>query len=145
MRNRKLSPSGDYTWGNSQLDFYNNVPAAVGQAVKTRLLLFQGEWFLDTDEGLPLLEGIIGKHPKSMADATILDRTTGTEGLASVTQFSSEIDPSTRAYSVTMSIDTIYGPVQVTVLLKIDPTGFSTLDTESGFYLETETGDPIVI
>lgn len=113
MKYRKLSSTGDYTWGNSEKDFYIDVPAAVGQAVKTRLLLWEGEWYLDTDVGTPYLEGIIGRHPQSTADTTVQNQVTGTQGLLDITQYQSTIDPLTRFYSVIMTVNTIYGPTEV--------------------------------
>lgn len=145
MRNRKLTATGDYSWGNSEQDFYINVPAAVGQAVQTRLLLFQGEWFLDNTVGLPLIGGVIGKVPQSTADAAVQNRTTGTQGLADISSYSSEIDTATRAYSVQMTINTIYGPLDVPLSINLVPPGFSTLDTESEKYLETESSQAIIL
>lgn len=60
MRYRKLNTNGDYTFGQAQSNFYVNTPEAVAQAVKTRLLLIQGEWFLDVSEGTPYSAKILG-------------------------------------------------------------------------------------
>lgn len=115
MRYRKLSPSGDYTFGNGQQDFYRDVPNAVGQACKTRLLLWLGEWFLDTQEGTLMMQGILGKHSLDQADVTIQDRVLGTQGLTDIKNYVSAIDPDTRGLQVQFDIDTIYGPTSVQV------------------------------
>jgi len=115
MRYRILSEDDDYTFGGSQLNFYRDVPAAVGQAAKTRLLLWLGEWFLNTNDGTPYMTGILGKHPKSTADATIRNRVINTQGMVSIENYQSEIDPDTRSLSVTMNINTIYGPTQAQI------------------------------
>lgn len=115
MRYRKLSPTGDYVFGQSANDFYNNVPAAPGQAVKTSLLLFQGEWFLDSSVGTPYFVGILGKHSQALADATVQNQILNTEGVTNITQYTSNIDPATRAYSVEAAINTVYGPTQVQI------------------------------
>lgn len=115
MRYRKLSPTGDYTWGNNALDFYIDVPEAVAQAVKTRLLLWFGEWFLDIEEGTPYMQGVIGKHSQATADSTIQSRIAGTESLTGIPSFTSTIDSDTREYSASATIDTLYGPTQVTL------------------------------
>jgi hypothetical protein len=57
---RKLDADGDYTFGLQGGNFYKNNPEAVGQAVKTRLSLIQGEWFLDTNAGTPYNSQILG-------------------------------------------------------------------------------------
>ena len=115
MRYRKLSASGDYTFGHGQQDFWRDVPEAVGQAVRTRLLLWLGEWFLNIDEGTPYMQGILGKYSVDVANITIQDRVFGTQGLTDITNFESEIDPDTRNLSVQFSIDTIYGPTSVEI------------------------------
>jgi len=115
MRYRKLTADGDYSFGAGQLDFWRDVPEAVGQAVQTRLLLWTGEWFLDTDEGTPFMIGILGKHSKEMADATIQDRINGTQGMVDISDYTSVINGETRQMQVDVSINTIYGPTAVDV------------------------------
>jgi hypothetical protein len=113
MRYRKLDQDGDYTFGHSQDDFYRDEPAAVGQAALTRLLLWLGEWFLDTDEGTQYMQGILGKNDISIADTNIQDRISGTESLTDISDFQSSIDPVTRHYSFIATIDTEFGPTQI--------------------------------
>ncbi len=113
MRNRKLSPTGDFTFGGGLQNFYINVPAAVGQAVGTRLRLWSGEWSFDTSKGTPYLTGVIGKHSTQNADQTIQSETNDTQGMSGIRKYVSTRDTVKRAFSVEMSIDTIYGPTVV--------------------------------
>jgi hypothetical protein len=113
LRYRKLSPTGDYVFGNSLNDFYINVPAAPAQAVKTRLLLWQGEWFLDLTVGTPYPSGVLGKHTQAQADTVIQDVTLNTLAVTDITTFNSQVDSDTRGYSASIKIDTLYGPSQV--------------------------------
>ena len=57
---RALDPD---TWeplaGNGQDSFISDLQA-VTQIIATRLKLFQGEWFLDLLDGLPLFQNILG-------------------------------------------------------------------------------------
>ena len=115
MRYRKLTPNGDYQFGNGQLDFYRDVPEAVGQSVKTRLLLWLGEWFLNTDDGTPYMQGILGKYSKDVADTTIQDRILNTTGVVDLSNYLSNVDVENRNLSVQTEIDTIYGPTQVQI------------------------------
>lgn len=149
MRYRQLSPSGDYVFGGGLKNFYINVPAAVGQAVETRLLLFQGDWFLDSQEGTPYITGILGKFNQSQADTVIRDRTLGTQGLTDITTFQSSLDADNRSLSVDEVIDTIYGETQIQVTLgnggiPVNPTLNPELITESGFILTTEDGKVLI-
>lgn len=113
MRYRKLSPTGDYVFGNSQADFYRDVPAAVGQACETRLKLWLGEWFLDTDEGTPYMEGVLGKHSKEQADQVIQTRVLGTQNLTNFKNYQSTIDG--RNLSVKFDINTAFGPTEIQI------------------------------
>ena len=115
MRYRKLSETGDSTFGNGLLNFYIDTPEAVGQAVKTRLLLWLGEWFLNIEEGTPFMQGILGKHNKETADTTIRQRVLETEGMVNIESYLSEIDPDNRKMNVTMTINTIYGPTTLQI------------------------------
>lgn len=115
MRYRKLTNTGDYSFGNGQLDFYRDVPAAVGQSVKTRLLLWLGEWFLNTDDGTPYLEGILGKYSVAQANTIIQDRVLATENVVSIENYQSNIDTENRKLTVQFDLNTIFGPTQVQV------------------------------
>lgn len=115
MRYRKLSPTGDYTFGSGQLNFFINTPEAVAQAVKTSLLLWIGEWYLNIEEGTPYMQGILGKHTQATMDATIKKRIGSVQGVTSIDNYVSSIDPETRKASVSATLNTIYGvtPLQV--------------------------------
>lgn len=115
MRNRKLSPTGDYTFGAGLQNFYVDVPGAVGQAVGTRLKLWLGEWSFDTSQGTPYLDGVVGKHSKDDADQTIQARVLGTQGLRDIQKYVSDVNTEIRKLSVQMNVDTIYGPTVVTL------------------------------
>jgi hypothetical protein len=115
MRYRKLSLLGDYTFGNGQLNFYRDVPDAVAQAVKTRLLLWLGEWFLNLEEGTPYMQGILGKYSKEVADTTIQERVLDTQGVLNIENYESILDTTNRSLSVSFTLNTIYGPTQIEV------------------------------
>jgi hypothetical protein len=113
MRYRKLSEDGDYTFGNGQANFFKDTPAAVGQAAKTRLMLWLGEWFLNVEEGTPYLQGVIGKHNEQTREAVMRARVLGTEGLTSITNYESIIDPDNRKLNLSVAVDTIYGETTI--------------------------------
>ena len=113
MRYRALSADGDYTFGQGEANFLVNSPACVAQAVQTRLLLFTGEWFLDTTEGTPWKEKVLGTGTKAFYDRAIQERVLATEGVSSIDDYSSALDPVTRHLSISMTITTIYGSVSI--------------------------------
>lgn len=109
MRYRKLSPTGDYTFGSGQANFYKDSPEAVAQSVQTRLLLWVDEWYLDITEGTPYIQGILGKQPQNTVDDILRSRILDTQGVSSIISYQSIIDPVERTLSVSGSLDTIYG------------------------------------
>lgn len=126
MKYRKLSASGDYQFGHSGADLWSNVPDVVGQAVKTRLWLFRGEWFADTEDGTPwggfpindlvVAQGqILGEHTELTRDLAIKQRILGTPGVLSMLQYFSTFDGNTRIMTVNTTINTIYGVTQLAV------------------------------
>lgn len=117
MRYRKLDANGDYTFGNSQSDFYRDQPEAVAQAVQTRLQLLTGEWFLDTSTGTPWRAQVLGKYTSTIRDTVIKQRIIQTIGVQSLDAYSSTFDPSSRTFSVQATITTIYGTAQVETTL----------------------------
>lgn len=134
MRYRQLDSNGDMTFGTQQANFLIDSPAAVAQAVMTSLLLSQGEWYLDTTDGTPYFENILGLHSQAMADMAIQSRILEIEGIISSTNvpdgftpgqlavlvteienFSSSVNTKTKAYSASCTLNTIYGPTPLEI------------------------------
>lgn len=123
MRYRKLSrdavvrgvfvPGGDYVFGQGRSDFWQDVPDAPAQAVLTRLRLQTGEWFLDLKEGTPWKTRVLGRHTEATRDLVVRFRTKGTLGVSTIARYSSNLDRETRAFSVDMTISTIYGVARI--------------------------------
>lgn len=105
MRVRALSPTGDYTFGQGQGNFLINSPQAVGQLVATTLRLWQGEWFLDTQFGLPWLQDVLGVFSaKSVVDMLIQATILSVQGVTKIVSYQSTLDG--RTLSVVATIDT---------------------------------------
>lgn len=60
MQYRKLSSTGDYTFGWNSQDYLKQ-DEAVGQAIKTKILLFYNEWWEDLGQGIPMFQSIMGQ------------------------------------------------------------------------------------
>ena len=102
MLYRQLDANGDYQVGQ----FLANTPAAVAQAVRTRLLLWKSEWFLDTSDGTPYLQDILGHNTNY--DLEIQQRILDTPGVTEIASYSSSVD-SARGLHVQATINTVYG------------------------------------
>lgn len=120
MRYRALSSDGDYTFGQGSANFLKDSPEAVAQSVLTRLRLWQGEWFLDVTSGTPWLQGILGTGTKPLYDLLIRQRVTDTLGVTGITSYTSQLDVVTRDLTVSMDIDTEFGQVNVTTVLRVN-------------------------
>lgn len=118
---RKLDQNHDYVIGNGVSNFYTDIDA-LAQAIGTRLLLLQGEWWMDTLDGLPLWQKILGKfngNNRSVIDGLIRDRIQNMPApwsnlIINITGLSSSYNPSTRAYTYQCIVNSIFGPIQVT-------------------------------
>ncbi len=113
MRYRKLDANGDYSFGSGLQDFLVNDPDTVAQAILTRLRLWQGEWFTDTQDGTPWATAVLDKYTESVRDAAIRERVLGTPGVRSILSYRSSMDTAARTYTVQIIVDTIYGKVAV--------------------------------
>jgi hypothetical protein len=109
MRYRMLSPSGDYVFGQGRQEFWVDSAEGVAQAVQTRLLLAQGDWFLDLIEGTPYATQILGAGTRALYDQAIRTRILGTPGVLSIIDYTSDLDDQ-RHLSVRCTIQTQYGP-----------------------------------
>jgi hypothetical protein len=87
MRYRQQSSTGDYTLGLPPLE---NSPDAVALAIRTRLALSLGEYFLDLSQGTPWWDGVMEKYTSNY-DAIIKDRILGTPGVTSITSYTSSV------------------------------------------------------
>lgn len=115
---RKLTPAGDYTFGHGMADFYKDADA-VGQAVKTRLLLLYGEWWEDRENGTPLFEEILRRSMTDdgirAVDLIVKDRILGVDGVSAISKYEGTVNRLTRTYSIEAVIETIYGEVNISL------------------------------
>lgn len=113
MRYRKLDDKGDMSFGNQQADFYRDDPAAVGQAVWTRLRLWVGEWFIDTTEGTPYQQAALGTNKRATIEPAIRQRILNTQNVTSIESFDLVIDPDNRKATISAVINTAFGSTQL--------------------------------
>lgn len=83
------------------------------QHVRTRLLFYRGEWFLNTEAGVPYFDQIFTK-PVNLANIESILKTTilTTPGITKLLQFSMDYEgASNRRLSVSFSAETEYGDI----------------------------------
>lgn len=82
----------------------------VAQRLKITLQTFLGEWFLDTNVGVPYFESIFGKVVnKGSVDLILQNKILADAGVIEMVSFSSSVDTATRVYSMTFSVRTSEG------------------------------------
>jgi hypothetical protein len=125
MRYRRETATGDYVFGQGEADFFVNEPAAVAQAVKTRLRLFQGEYFPDTTVGMPWQTRVLGYSKPETYDAAVRQTISATEGFANFVTYSSSLDKVSRLLTVDSKINTSFSgqPSQMTVAVLVSGYG----------------------
>lgn len=118
----KLSSDHDIIWVNRPLtrdDMTQPFTETVAQRLKIRLLTFRGEYFLNTDHGVPYWSEILGKKPgKARVDAIFQEQILLEVGVKEIVSFVSTFV--NRQYSLTFSVKVVSG--DVTESITITPT-----------------------
>lgn len=90
---------------------------AVEQAIKTRLLLFQGEWWENLNEGTPYFQEIIDyratPNGQQIMALALAARINGTPYVSAVRNIAYAFDPKKRLLSFSATVQTAFGTVQV--------------------------------
>ena len=82
------------------------------QAVVMRLRMQRGEWFLDTQVGVPYREQVFVKTPdRAQIEATIQATILTTPGVLSITRFGSTFTRASRLLSISFAAQTVAGNI----------------------------------
>ena len=118
----------DMTFGHGKRDLAT-AAEATGQRLRCRLLSIRGEWFLDTDNGVPWwqplgspVRPIMGgprdlQYTEAVLKAVILK----TDGVATLDSFTMRFNGETRGLSVTASGTSVDGDVWNIDLAQVGP------------------------
>lgn len=88
--------------------------AEIAQTIRTRLALYLGEYFRDIKEGTPWYEQILGKFVSlDIVEAALRNRISNSPGVVRIAAFATDFDLDNRKYSVTASVLTEYGILEV--------------------------------
>ena len=118
LRVRRLDAAHDMTFGAGR-DSYAATSDATAQRLVCRLWTIRGEWFLDTDAGVPWWptsddsgQTIMGNSANlQFVEAELKACILGTDGVATCASFSAELDHDTRKLTVTAEGTTTDGDV----------------------------------
>lgn len=122
----KLDDNNDITIVNGDFALTKNSTEMCKQTLGITLKTWKGEWFLDTNFGVPYLQEIIGvARKKSVIDKIFLSYIADNEYVDSINSYSSTEDRDGRYYSATFTVSC--GGENVT-------TSFSTRPSEEFIY-----------
>jgi len=107
-----LDTSGDiFLDANGDLALVTGVDA-IAQNLRTRYLFFLGEFHLDRTLGVPWIERILTKDPElTVVNGILRQVALEADGVLSISNFSSELDPATRRLAVSFDAETVEGSI----------------------------------
>jgi hypothetical protein len=84
--------------------------AAIAQAIRLRLQMLKGEWYLDESAGLPYFQEILVKNPNTaQIRKVIAERIEGTLGVSTLESLDLVFDRTARTLTVTFEVSTDTG------------------------------------
>lgn len=95
-------------------------PAQVAQAIRIHLKTWAGQWFLDTEHGVPYVREIFGKKNIQMIEAVLRSEILSVPGVSSITSFALVRNDLTRQLSVEFECVTTEGPAEGQTTLNVD-------------------------
>lgn len=107
MTTRRLV-ANDYSFGQSRLNLIDGLDALL-QACVTRLRQFQGEWFLNEEDGTPWQEALAKRYDENRLKQIIRSRLLGVTGVTAVSSVIVVFTPNTRHADIEASVQTVYG------------------------------------
>lgn len=119
MKYRRQTDTGDYVFGNNSNNYVSG-NYAVGYAIKSKILLFYGEWWEDIGIGIPMFQSIIGQVKsnalKNSMQMLLSDRIKEVEEVAAVNKV--EIESLKRTLTCNVNVTTTNNEVvEVEVVL----------------------------
>lgn len=113
MKYRQLDDDGDFRLGRDAPFLIDSVEA-VAQAIRTRLRLMTGEWFLDLDAGTDYSGSILGYGSQGVRDLEVQQRIMGTPGVLELVSYDSQVTAD-RQFLVQATVSTIYGQLALVI------------------------------
>ena len=96
--------TGDAVFTNGETTVVSETGANVAQRLYIMLRTFMGEWYLNTDHGVPYFQSILGKKVSVQAiDLIFQQKILAEEGVQEILEFSSNLSTS-RVYSMSFKV-----------------------------------------
>jgi len=93
---------------------------ALAQLCESRLLVIEGDYFLDKTLGIPYISQVFVKtSDKSLVDSFFKNMLLETEGVNSIISYSGEYIEATRTYEIKFTVDTDLGEISRNTVLGV--------------------------
>ena len=103
VRDLVVTENGDLEVIGSEVE--NNL-----QRLNIRLRTYRGEWFLDTNEGIPWIQELLNtRNNKAAVDTAIRQAIINTQGIVSILSYESEQDTGSHLYRVSVVVSSSDG------------------------------------
>ncbi len=112
MIGRALDSNNDLIVENGAFKLVQNGSEVV-QHVRSRLLFYKNEWFLDRSAGVPYFEEVFVKPSRpDNVESILKSEILQTPGVLSLIEFTMDYDSQTRKLTVTFTAETTYGLIE---------------------------------
>ncbi len=82
----------------------------IRQQLTIRLLTNRGEWYLNTEHGVPYLDSVWGKWvDRALIEDVFKAEIMKVDDVVEITQFDLDVDPASRKLSIRFSVKTSFG------------------------------------
>ena len=106
MKYRKQDVNGDYVFGYNKNDYVSG-NLAIAYAIKSKILLFYGEWWEDLGIGIPMFQSIMGQSRsealKNSMQQMLIDRIKEISEIAAVNKVDISMIDRTMACSISVT------------------------------------------
>lgn len=121
MKYRKLDENGDYVFGEGSEDILVDIDA-VAQAIQTKLLLLQGEWWENIEEGVPYFQSVFGQrstdNSKLAVDTVLRERILSTPGVSQIISYEGDF-VDRNAYHVEFTVLSVYSEINLSLNVEV--------------------------
>jgi hypothetical protein len=106
MADLLINPTtGDLVFINGQCPMTYEMGVTVAQRLRIKILTFQGEWFLNTEYGVPYFQTIfVQGTSKSTIDATYQELILSDPDVLEIVEFNSIVDVEARTYQLSFRV-----------------------------------------
>lgn len=117
MSDIKLNTAtGDIDVINNQITLTSDIASLVVQRLTIRLNTFEGEWFYDSEVGVPYYQNIFGnRYNKSIIDSIMRREILETEDVIDLVEYNSSFNSSTRKLNLDFIVTTSQGNVNISI------------------------------